>query len=244
MTDSPSRREELIAGALAGDLDAAERGEFTRASAADPTMLEDLHEMQETAGLLARAGIGWQESDPPPDLGRRILASTSGSASDPGPPAAAPDRGPREDRPRRRRPARAALLSLAAAGFLAMGALGGVLVDQRLQAAPSGPPGTLGAVEDVEVADLPRGTSIEVALVAHTWGTETVLEVDGLGVGDSYEVVLVREDGREMPSGTFLGSEVRITCHLNAAVLREDVAEVRIRDATGEVVLASQVPRV
>ncbi|HEX7350676.1 hypothetical protein [Brachybacterium sp.] len=245
MTDSTSRREELIAAALAGELDEQERQEFDRACAADPSMLRDLDEMRETVALLERAGIRWEETVLPSKLEQRVLASTTGQPRSAAPtPLAndAPTSRPRAGWAGRR--ATPALLGLAAAGLIAMGALGGVLVDHRLQAPPAGPPGALGAVEEVAVGDLPPGASIDVALVAHTWGTETVLEIDGLEVGETYEVVLVREDGQEMPSGTFLGAEVTIECRLNAAVMREDVSEVRIHDAAGKVVVASEVPTI
>lgn len=245
MTDSTSRREELIAAVLAGELDEEERREFDRACAADPSMLRDLDEMRETAALLERTGIRWEETELPPELEQRVLAATTGRPRSAAP--MSPANGAPISRPRggwARRPGATALLGLAAAGLIVLGALGGILVDHQLQAPPGGPPGALGAVEEVAVRDLPPGASIDVALVAHTWGTETVLEIDGLEVGESYEVVLVREDGQEMPSGTFIGAEVTIECRLNAAVMREDVSEVRIHDATGGVVVASQVPHI
>lgn len=247
MTDHTSRREELIAAALADELDEQERREFDQASAADPSMLRDLHEVRETTAILERAEATWREEDPPPELEHRILAAIAGETASETPgqgaEAGSVERSPANDAsPQRGR--RAALLGLAAAGFTAMGATGGILIDHRRQAPPEGPPGTLGAVEEVPVEGVPSGASINVSLVAHTWGTETVLEIDGLGVGDTFEAVLVRDDGQEMSSGTFLGSELTITCRLNAAVLRERVVEVRIQDGAGSAVVASRVPEV
>lgn len=81
-------------------------------------------------------------------------------------------------------------------------------------------------------------------LVAHTWGTETVLEIAGLPAGERYAVVLVARDGDVYQSGTFLGSEVTIDCRMNAALLRPDVADVEIRDDEGVVVGVAHAPAV
>ena len=121
------------------------------------------------------------------------------------------------------------------------GALGGQALTGALQAPPDGPPGTLGALEDVTFSEQPAGTTVDAALVAHTWGTETVLELDGLAVGEEFEVVLVGDDGEEYLSGTFLGADRTVTCRMNAAVLREDVSQLQIRDGGGAVVAVSDV---
>ncbi len=85
---------------------------------------------------------------------------------------------------------------------------------------------------------------MEGDVVAHTWGTETLLTVDGLTVGDSYSVVVVDAAGGEHSSGTMLGSAVRIDCRLNADVLRRDAASVEIRDAAGDRVAVAELPPV
>ena len=61
---------------------------------------------------------------------------------------------------------------------------------------PLGPPGELGSQEQVSFSDPGTGVDVEGALVAHTWGTETVLEIDGLAVGDAFTVVLSTATGR------------------------------------------------
>lgn len=109
---------------------------------------------------------------------------------------------------------------------------------------PAGAPGTLGAVEHVDFLGEPAGVAVDGDLVAHTWGTETLLTIDGLPVGEVYAVVVVDRDGVEHHSGTFLGSTVTIACAMNAAALREDVASVVIRDDDGGVVAAAQAPPV
>lgn len=139
---------------------------------------------------------------------------------------------------------RVPLLAAAAAALLVIGGLGGSALATFQQAPPTGPPGTLGAVEGVQLSGSPAGTSFDASLVAHTWGTETVLAIDGLPVGESFEVVLVRTDGRELDSGTFLGAAQTVTCRMNAAVLRGEVASLQIRNAAGTVVASSNLPRV
>ena len=84
--------------------------------------------------------------------------------------------------------------------------------------------------------------AIDGSVIAHTWGTETVLEIDGLPAGDSYSVVLVGDDGVESPSGTFFGSEVTIDCRMNAAVMRDDVSTLEIRDDSGDAVAVAMLP--
>jgi len=102
----------------------------------------------------------------------------------------------------------------------------------------------LGASEPVSFSDPGVGVDVDGSLVAHTWGTETVLEVDGLPVGDPFTVVLVGEDGREIESGSFLGSEVPVDCRMNGAVLREDVDRLEIRDDAGVTITAAELPEV
>lgn len=70
-----------------------------------------------------------------------------------------------------------------------------------------------------------------------------MLDVDGLPVGESYDVVLVDTSGREIPAGAFLGSTVTINCRLNAAVMRDDVVGLRIERPDGSVVRSAEVPQ-
>lgn len=109
---------------------------------------------------------------------------------------------------------------------------------------PLGPPGELGSQEPVSFTDPSAGVVVDGSLIAHTWGTETVLLIDGLPVGETFTVVLIGEDGQEIESGSFLGSEVPVDCRMNGAVLREDVARLEIRDETGGEVTAAALPDV
>ena len=239
------RRAELIAAALADDLSPAERAELDRLRAADPTVDDELALL---GGLPADlGGVGdWDDVAPGDDLRRRVEA-----VADPGaaPRATASASSAQESPVTRsapvtplRRPRRLVAV-LAAAACLVVGAGAGALLAAPREATVAGPPGTLGAVEHIEFAGVPDGVSVDADLVAHTWGTETVLTVDGLPEGDAFSVVVVDDRGREHESGAFLGSTVEIDCRLNAAVTREHVAAVEIRGADGDVAVA-EVPAV
>lgn len=239
MSDVPSRREELIAGALSNDLSDEEWQEFNQARAADRSIDAELAELRATATRLNTADITWQEEAPSPALEERIRTATSEAAL-------GPDEVSRRRHRTRRRTAGRSLPALltGAAALLIIGGLGGGLIINILDAPPTGSPGTLGIHEEIDFGEPPGDVTIDGTLVAHTWGTETLLEVDGLPVGETFEVVLVSHDGDESDSGTFFGAEETVSCAMNAAVLREDVSEVRIDDEEGTTVAASEVAHV
>jgi hypothetical protein len=219
------RRGELIAAALADDLSPAETAELQAMRAADPTIDEEIALLGGLPPAIRGVG-GWQEAAPSDELARRIGRIADGHGE------AAADRDDRDDRDdlasrRATRVRRPALLIAAPRADLA-----------------TGPAGTLGAVEDVTFAGAPAGVDVEGDVVAHTWGTETVLSVDGLPAGDSFTVVVIDAAGGVHASGTMLGSAVRIDCRLNADVLREDAAAVEIRDAAGDRVAVAELPPV
>lgn len=276
----PSRRDELVAAALAGELDGQEQEEFDALCAGDPALLRELHALQRLTQRLSDSDLTWEEPALPPGLGAKILAATNGYGADgsPEPQAGAsgvpprlpglgqkPHTTPGADSLRSRghgwsrhggkRHSRG-ILAAAAAALLVVGGLGGAGIaglsyppsgsgaEETAQAAPTGPPGTLGAVENVALYGTPAGTSFEASVIAHTWGTETVLAIDGLPAGDSFEVVLVTANGQELVSGTFFGAQQTVTCRMNAAVMRADVASLQIRQDTGAVVASSSaLPR-
>jgi hypothetical protein len=260
MEKEPTSSDVLLAAALAGELSGPEQRRFAELYAADAGVREEFDGARSLMSRIDRAGLTWSEARVPEGLAERVQEA----ASDPDAPgvpvaASAPDPAPdvsrefplRAGAPRRissrRRPARrfpAVPLGAVAASAMVVGALGTAAVSQFVDAPPDGPPGTLGAVEPVSLTEVPEGTEMTASLVAHTWGTETLLEIDGLGVGETFEVVLTREDGEEFVSGTFLGSRRTVLCRMNAAVLREDVSEVEIRDEGGAVVASAAVPDV
>jgi hypothetical protein len=267
-----SRRDELIAAALADDLSPSERVEFDALRVADPSVDAELASLGVIADGLSGFGR-WDDVVPSDGLRERVEAvgRTAGAPDRRGADAALdadtvvsldsgadvlPDAGaepdgaavtpigPRVAAARSGRGRRPLLIAVAAAACLAIGAGGGALVAMPRDTVVTGPAGTLGAVEHVDFTGQPDGVDLDGDLVAHTWGTETVLSVDGLPTGSAFTVVVVGEDGREYESGAFLGSDVRVDCRLNAAVLRSDVASVEIRAADGHDIAVASVPPV
>lgn len=98
-------------------------------------------------------------------------------------------------------------------------------------------------MEQVALQGVPAGIEADAELIAHTWGTEIILTVEGLEDGTTYDVMFQRPDGTEVDAGTFLGVAGRpVVCRLNAATLREDVAGFRVVDVTtGEELLRSEL---
>lgn len=216
MPEPDARRHELMAAALAGDLSPAEKAELDRLRAADPGIDLELAELRPTVDALG-ALSPWREIPPVVPIS--------------GPP------------PALRRSRRGWVPVLAAAACLALGLLAGAALPGLVDRPVSGPPGTLGALEPISFVASASGARIDGEVVAHTWGTETILEIEGLPVGETFDVVLVDHDGREYASGTFLGSAALIECRINAAVLREDVVSVEIR-TSGEDVAVASIPSV
>lgn len=231
MGEDADRRAELVGAALAGELTPQERAELEELVRRDPSVGEELAELQEILGQVSAADPAWADATPTADLEDRVagIAQSPGSVDRTG--ATEPVDGARTP-PSRSWTARAGR-ALVAACLVGVGVLGTLGYQQTVQGPPEGPPGTLGAVEEISFDGEPGGSRVDGALVAHTWGTETVLEVAGLDVGETYEVVLVTSSGEELSSGTFLGAEETVECRMNAAVMREDVAEVRIISSDG-----------
>jgi hypothetical protein len=230
MTDAADRRAELIAAAATWDLTAAEATELERLTVADPSVRDEVLELRATIARTTGALDGWDDSALPAGLRDRVLAIESPAA--PVTPL---------------RPRRTLLVGLAAACLVVGAGVGAAvsgLVDPSPQPQATGAPGVLGALEHIDFTGEPGGVAIDGSLVAHTWGTETVLEIAGLPAGDSYSVVLVGSDGVRFDSGSFVGSAVTIDCRMNAAVLRPEVASVAIEDVAGHVVATAALPAV
>lgn len=221
------RRGELIAAAVRGDLSDAETAELRRLATSDPGLEAEIDELRAVADQVA-ALRNWQSVEAGDELRACILEAANDHHSG-GVPVPGRSRW---------------WLAAGAAASVAVGVVGAVAVVNVNSEPPSGPPGTLGAVEHIEFTGEPEGVTVLGDLVAHTWGTETVLEIAGLPAGERYAVVLVARDGDVHESGTFLGSTVTIDCRMNAAVLRPDVADVEIRDDAGVVVGVAHAPTV
>jgi hypothetical protein len=241
------RRAELIAAALASDLSPAEAVELDALRVVDPTVDDEIASL---GGVVARLGpVGtWQDAPADAALGERVRSAVDRdeleARHEPAAPLerVAPDELVVPLRPRRSR--RVALTVLGAAACVAVGVGGGVLAATPRDAHVAGPPGTLGAVEHVAFAGEPSGVAVDGDLVAHTWGTETVLTVDGLPTGEAFSVVVVDDTGAEHESGAFLGTDVTVDCRMNAAVLREHVVAVEVRGADGVEIATASVPSV
>lgn len=232
MHEDADRRAELIAAALTGELTVAEQGELDELMRADPTVGQELTELGAVLGRLDDPARTWVEADPPPGLFDRVVAVAD--------PVDSPPAAPTAIRGRRSR----WLLTAAAACLVGVGVVSTLSYQAVVDAPVEGPPGTLGAVEEIDFTGEPAGSRVEASLVAHTWGTETVLELDGLETGATFEVVLVSGSGEEFPSGTFIGAEATVLCRMNAAVLREDVMQVRIVSQDETVQLVADLPAV
>lgn len=251
---SDDRRAELMAAALADDLSSAERLEFERMAEADPAVRHELGEMRALTDSLTRGVPDWLEGEPSPSLRDRVAGHAPTGSEQPVEVTSHPEMGVAAHPSARRRPRsversrphptrRRLQLMLGGAGCVVAGAAIAAAVNGIATAPPSGPPGTLGAVEEVDFRAEPPEVRIEGSLVAHTWGTETVMEIDGLPAEELYSLVLLSENGTEFDSGTFFGSDVRIECRMNAAVMRHEVVRVEIRDADGDVITAADLPQ-
>lgn len=244
MTAGEDRRAELMAAALADELSTEERAELDAMAASDPTIQAELAEMAEMLGNMRGAVPRWQEEQPPAVLRAKVLEAAR-AASEAGENSAATDDSAAAPVSAGTRRARRHGSWTLAACFLAgvLVAAGGYLGVTALQPGPpDGPPGTLGAIEEVTFDQEVPGTRIDGVIVAHTWGTETILEIEGLPAGEGYALVLIDENGQEYHSGTFFGSDVVIDCRMNAAVMRAEVDRLEIREEAGAVVIAASLP--
>ncbi|PRY68975.1 hypothetical protein B0I08_103181 [Glaciihabitans tibetensis] len=259
---SGARRAFLISGAITGELTTAELAELDTLRAADPTVEKELRELTDVARVTSATLSDWDATAPSKSLRGRVLAIERDSYSDLRTDSTSDARADSDSHsdsysdsdttagstagstnaavvPLRRRPW---LLALGAAACIVVGAGGTLLLQPSTPSAPTGPPGTLGAIEQIAFTGEPSGVSIDGSLVAHTWGTETLLTITGLTEADPYDVVLVTLDGASLDSGSFLGSAKEIDCAMNAAVMREAVTSVQIQDASGAVVASAELP--
>lgn len=264
MMAAPDRREHLMLGAVTGELTADEQRELDSLIAQDPSVGTEIEAMQ---AVMARVdGLGpWVDADTSPALDEAIAVIGSTDADshagvDAAPVVQLPQRAGHRSVSRRgmsRRETGSSTRSnrqgrsvrwrgAAAAVALVVAGAGGALGIERIvdpSSISSGDPGTLGAAEDISFAADGAG-EIDGSVVAHTWGTEAILTVDGLKTGQTYDVLFVDERGSTVGAGSFLGAEVQINCSMNAAIMREDVASVRIVADDGTTVRAADLPPV
>lgn len=241
MDKDDDRISELIAAAVAGELSPEEAVELDGLRRQHRWIDDEIESLSGVVLRLEAADVRWADGASGDSLRAQISARIASEESAAVVPAPTPIPAPM---PALRRSSRWVGVVLGAVACIGIGVGAGLVLPAALSAPPSGPPGTLGAIEHVDVRDESAGTTIEADLVAHTWGTEAVVDASGLDVGATYAIVFIGTDGTEFSAGEMLGSSVAIHCRVNAAVLREDVARLEIRDAAGAPVAAAEVPNV
>lgn len=196
-----------------GALDAEERVQVEDALASSELARMLYRDVAEAAAALREADPAHidDRDEPPPELEQRILTAA-----------------------RRRRSTRWTAVATAAAGVVVLAVAGRMVL---VGADPPPPPReavTFAASEGVEV--------LEADLIAHTWGTELELVIEGVEAGVTYTVAFLDDDGDRVDAGSFLGvSDQPVDCRMNAAVLRDDVTGLVVRDATGTIVLEAEL---
>ena len=225
-----------------------ERDELDRLRQRHPWIDAEIDDLRAVTDRLRAAETTWDDPGATGALRDRVLGqiptARDGVDEPDGTPAIGPVVAPARATPAATARRRRWVTPLVAAACLVVGIALGVGTPALLSVSPSGPPGTLGALEQIDVRDEIAGIDVDADLVAHTWGTEAVLDATGLAVGETYSVVFVGADGAEFSAGQMLGSEVAIHCRLNAAVLRDDAVRMEIRDADATVVALAELPEV
>jgi hypothetical protein len=127
---------------------------------------------------------------------------------------------------------------LVSSAAVVAGAVGGVLatkvVDGRATKSSAGPP-TEGLVFAAGAAAVP-GAELSGKVINHTWGVELLLDASGLPVGAPFRVVYLSNADTAVDAGGFVGAAIPIHCRCNAALLRDRITAIEIRDAAEKVV--------
>lgn len=222
--DNCRRRRELLGAHLLGQLESEEGAELRRHLESCPECRAEDAELRAVVNLLDEAkesdlaGSGSAAEAPPPELKEKVVGKVFGGGGGRVPPS----------------------VPLAAAAALVVVVIGAAALFAGLSDS-GGPPG-LGDEEPISFGSPPAGVAIEASVVAHTWGTELLMEAEGLEDGEVYEVSIEREDGSVARGGTLIGvGETQVDCALNAAVLRQNAESITITDSSGEVVARSEL---
>ena len=225
-TEGHRRYRELLGSYVLGRLGDAEAAELERHLDRCEACRTEETELRAVTSLMPAPDADWS---PPPDLEDRVVAAVLPEQGSEGTPHG--DRGRYGVQNR-------FVLGLAVAAAVLVAAVGLAVF---LTTGQEGPPG-LGEAEPIAFSEAPAGVSTDAAIVAHTWGTEVNLEVEGLNPGEVYTVLIERDDGKSVSAGTFVAVETQpVECQLNGAVLRQDASAVSVKDAQGDEVLRSEL---
>ena len=85
-------------------------------------------------------------------------------------------------------------------------------------------------------------TSGTATLIAHAWGTEVALDVDGLSDGEVYWLWLTGDDGDRVGAGTFTGTGGEMHAVLASALPAEDARRIWLTDEADAIVLDAMIP--
>ena len=232
MTDRDHRHyKELLGAYVLGHLEGEEEREVQAHLETCASCRVEIGELDEVAAVLSaysiggevEPGAGTEHRAPSAGLEDRIVAAATGDR-------AGPETG------RRRK-------WLTAPGLAAASLAVAALVFAAVWILPLEPeePG-LGDVEPISFSTEPEGVSADGEVVAHTWGTEVMLEVEGLEEGEQYKVDMTDAEGTRVSAGTLIGdNDVPVECVLNGAVLRQNAEAISVRNSDGAVVLRSDL---
>lgn len=131
---------------------------------------------------------------------------------------------------------RAMLIGGVAATIGAAIGIGGALLASQDDGS-TGPP-----TERVEFASTRPGVRTDAALINHTWGTELLLDVEGLPAGQLYRVDYLGGGPGSGSAGSFRSvPDTLMRCRFNAAALRNDITSVVVTDSVGAEVLRADL---
>lgn len=185
--------------------------------------------------LLEDLGEALADPLPPIDEARmeRIAAAARDAATLA--PAPAPEPEPESAAPAAAGPSRRRVLwmSAAAAGGIAAGVAGAVLVTDDGPTAPN--------TEAAGALTTASGVDAEARLIAHGWGLEVLLDVSGLEPGARYAMTFFDRSDQAVDAGGFVGTDGLMRCRNNGAVLRADVARFEVTDTAGRVVVSADL---
>lgn len=101
--------------------------------------------------------------------------------------------------------------------------------------------GTAGAAGAAVPTATVSAVDATAAVVARAWGVEVRLDLAGTSAGEGYEVVVADHDGGTVAVGSFTGEDGPVRFVGTAGVPRDELAEVRVTDASGDLILRADL---